>query len=174
MRMNEDNPYAPPKIDLAGIDDAPPNAGLADRGTRFLSAFLDGCLGLCYGLPILYLVGYWPYLAATQEPPFSLTLAGSAISFVCFLVVHGYLLKTKGQTVGKLITGIRIADLDGYLPDFSKVILLRYLPISLAALIPVVGPYLSLVDVVFIFGSERRCVHDLLAGTKVVKVRKSR
>jgi uncharacterized RDD family membrane protein YckC len=53
-------------------------------------------------------------------------------------------------------------------------ILLRYLPISLAALIPVIGPYLSLVDVVFIFGSERRCIHDRLAGTKVVKVRKSR
>ncbi len=27
----------------------------------------------------------------------------------------------------------------------------------------------SIVDILFIFGSERRCVHDLIAGTKVVE-----
>jgi hypothetical protein len=36
--MNEDNPYAPPSIDLKGIDDILPDAGLADRGTRFVAA----------------------------------------------------------------------------------------------------------------------------------------
>jgi uncharacterized RDD family membrane protein YckC len=172
--MSEDNPYAPPSIDLNGIDDILPDAGLAGRWTRFVAAFVDSFIAMCYGFPILYLLGFWRYIAAGQQAPFLLTIALSAISFVCFLVVHGYLLKAKGQTVGKMLTGIRIADLDGNLPDFAKVILLRYLPLSLAALIPVVGPYLSLVDVIFIFGSERRCIHDRLAGTKVVMASKSR
>jgi uncharacterized RDD family membrane protein YckC len=156
-----------------GIDDILPVAGLAGRWTRFVASFVDSFIGMCYGFPILYLLGFWRYLAAGQEPPFALTIALAALSFVCFLVIHGYFLKTKGQTIGKLLTGIRIADLDGNLPEFSKVVLLRYLPVSLVALVPVVGPYLSLVDVVFIFGSERRCIHDMLAGTKVVKMKKS-
>jgi uncharacterized RDD family membrane protein YckC len=172
--MSEDNPYAPPKIDLTGFDDILPDAGLAGRWTRFVASFVDSFIAYCYGLPILYLFGFWGYIAAGQLPPFLLTIATSAISFACFLVVHGYLLKAKGQTVGKMLTGIRIANLDGNLPDFAKVILLRYVPMTLVALIPVVGPYLSLIDVVFIFGSERRCIHDMLAGTKVVMVTKSR
>ena len=67
---------------------------------------------------------------------------------------------------------IRIADLDANLPDFGKVILLRYLPISLAALIPMVGQFFPLADVLFLFRHDRRCIHERLAGTKVVKVRK--
>jgi uncharacterized RDD family membrane protein YckC len=41
------------------------------------------------------------------------------------------------------------------------------------ALIPVIGGFLPLVDVLFIFRHDRRCIHDLLAGTNVVKVRKA-
>jgi uncharacterized RDD family membrane protein YckC len=30
-------------------------------------------------------------------------------------------------------------------------------------------PFYSLVDVLFIFRDDRRCIHDLIAGTKVVE-----
>jgi len=36
-------------------------------------------------------------------------------------------------------------------------------------LIGLVVPFYGLVDILFIFGSERRCLHDLIAGTVVVK-----
>jgi uncharacterized RDD family membrane protein YckC len=36
---------------------------------------------------------------------------------------------------------------------------------ALAQFIPLYG----LIDVLLIFGSERRCIHDYLAGTKVVE-----
>ena len=87
-----------------------------------------------------------------------------------FLLIHGYLLMKHGQTVGKWLTGIRIADLDGGIPSFGRVVGLRYLPTSVASVIPVVGSIYPLVDVLFIFRSDRRCIHDLLAGTQVVKV----
>ena len=30
-------------------------------------------------------------------------------------------------------------------------------------------PFYGLVDILFIFGEERRCIHDLIAGTRVVE-----
>ena len=42
--------------------------------------------------------------------------------------------------------------------------------LSLAGLVPVLGPLASFVDILFIFGASRRCVHDLIAGTQVVRV----
>ena len=170
--MSEDNPYAPPISDLTGVVDFMGDTELAGRWTRFVASFVDGIIGLCYAIPILYMLGTFSYIVAKQQPPHLLTIAGAVLGFIGFLLVHGYLLKTNGQTVGKKLTGIRIVDLDGNLPDFAKVILLRYLPMSLVAMIPVLGGCLSLVDVLFIFRQDRRCIHDLLAGTKVVMVRK--
>jgi uncharacterized RDD family membrane protein YckC len=51
-------------------------------------------------------------------------------------------------------------------------ILKRYLPISVVSVIPVVGPLLTLIDILFIFRSDRRCVHDLIADTQVLEERK--
>ncbi len=104
--------------------------------------------------------------------PFLLIVTSSVLGFIGFLLLNGYFLKTNGQTVGKKLSGIRIADLDGKVPDFAKVVLLRYLPVSLVATIPLVGGYLTVIDVLFIFRSDRRCLHDLIAGTKVVTARR--
>jgi uncharacterized RDD family membrane protein YckC len=76
-----------------------------------------------------------------------------------------------GQTIGKKIVGIRIVDLDNNVPALAKILGLRYLPTRAAALIPIMGSIYSLVDALFIFFPNRRCLHDLIAGTKVVKVK---
>jgi hypothetical protein len=71
--------------------------------------------------------------------------------------------------IGLLILwAVARALLQGGIQNWPGVILA-----TCAGLAFLVGPYLSLVDVIFIYGSERRCLHDLLAGTKVVTVRKS-
>jgi uncharacterized RDD family membrane protein YckC len=166
--MSDPNPYAPPKADLSFFKDFVPDAELARRLTRLAAAFVDGIISLAYAIPLMYLLRVWTYVTRQQEPPFLLIAASSGLSFIGFCLIHGYFLKKSGQTLGKKLTGIHITDLDGNVPNFATVILLRYLPISLVALIPGVGPWLSLIDVLSIFGEERRCVHDLIAGTKVV------
>ncbi len=166
--MDEQNPYAPPAAELFHPQPFVRDAELARRLTRLAAAFIDGLINLVYGLPVMYLLGMWQYLGRRAEVPFSVLAASSVLSFIAFVLVHGYYLKTYGQTLGKRLTKIRIADLDGNVPNFANVLLLRYLPISLVTLIPGVGRYLVLIDVLFIFGEERRCVHDLIAGTKVV------
>ena len=172
--MSVDNPYAAPEADLTVIKEAASDGDLADRGTRFVAAFLDSLIGIAYAAPIIYLLGIWDYMIRGENPPIGLSLASAALGFLAFVLIQGYFLMTNGQTVGKKITGIRIADLDGNVPDFGKLISRRYLPISVAASIPLIGPYLSIVDVLFIFRKDRRCVHDLIAGTKVVLNQKRR
>jgi uncharacterized RDD family membrane protein YckC len=40
-------------------------------------------------------------------------------------------------------------------------------------LLPTVGPFAGLIDVLFIFLKDRRCLHDHIAGTVVVRATKS-
>ena len=168
--MSSENPYEAPKSELTD----PHHVGvvrdseLAGRFTRFAAAFVDGLIQIAVVFPMIYVLGGWDYLIGQQSPTLKFSLVAGALGFLVFLLVNGYLLKTNGQTIGKRLTGIRIADLDGGVPDFATLILRRYLPVTLVANVPVVGPYLSLVDVLFIFRGDRRCLHDLIAGTQVV------
>ena len=167
MSMQE-NPYQPPGAKLVD-ESAQTGITLADRGQRFAAAILDALLGLAIGVPLMLVLGTFDYIRRGVTPPWSLLVAGAVLGFLGFLLVHGYFLKTNGQTVGKKVLGIRIADLDGKLPPLAKIIGLRYLPIQVVAVVPILGSIYPLVDVLFIFREDRRCIHDLIAGTKVVK-----
>jgi uncharacterized RDD family membrane protein YckC len=173
LPMVEENPYAPPKYDPGDVEFGEYRGKhvLADRSTRFVSSLADGLIGLTIGVPLMFVLGSWEYVSTGRPAPFALLAASNIFGFIGFTLLHGYFLKLNGQTLGKKLTGIRIADLDGGVPDFSRVLFLRYLPISIVALIPVIGPFLPLIDVLFIFGPARRCVHDLIAGTQVLKDR---
>ncbi len=170
--MTVENPYQPPKAEV--IQTPPDESELAERGTRLGAVLVDGLIGLVVGVPIMFGLmfglGIYDYIISQAKPlPFLVITA--ALSFVVFVLVHGYLLRKNGQTLGKRAFSIRISNLDGGVPPFSKLVGLRYLPIYLVTLIPVLGGILGLVDVLFIFRADRRCIHDLIAGTKVVKVR---
>lgn len=168
--VDERNPYQAPEAPLA---DRPPGAALelADRLQRFLAALLDGLIALLYTVPLMWWLGIFDYLyrRPPQAAPAVLTYGVAAIAFAIFFVVHGYLLMKYGQTIGKRTVGIRIVDLEGNVPAFWRMVALRYFAIRLLASIPLVGPMIGLVDVLFIFRDDRRCVHDLLCGTRVIK-----
>jgi uncharacterized RDD family membrane protein YckC len=84
------------------------------------------------------------------------------------------LLSFRGQNIGMLLTGLRVVRYsDGRPAGFLHGALLRFLaPVSLM-FIPGYVSFLGLmflcVDYFFIFRADRRCVHDLIADTKVVK-----
>jgi uncharacterized RDD family membrane protein YckC len=92
-----------------------------------------------------------------------------ALSFFAVLGYQCYLLSTRGQTLGKKWLGIKILKLDGSPPGFPAAVALRVLVNGLIGLIPVVGGIYVLVDTLLIFRDDRRCIHDLIAGTRVVK-----
>jgi len=88
-----------------------------------------------------------------------------------FFVLHGASLYQRGQTIGKRIMGIAIVTLDNQKPAFFPLIVQRYMSQWLMGMVPVVGPLLRLVDVVFIFRADKRCLHDHIAKTKVIDVK---
>lgn len=134
-----------------------------------MAAIVDGFLEGMIFLGILIAIGYFQR-AMRQEVTITEQILVACMGFGVFLLVHGFLLASRGQTVGKLLTGIRIVDYESNeLLPFLKLVSLRYLPLRLVAMIPVVGGILVLLDVLLIFGPERRCIHDLIAGTKVVQ-----
>lgn len=86
-----------------------------------------------------------------------------------FFVFHGSLLYRYGQTVGKRFMGLAIVTLDGRRPSFTNLILNRYLSQCVAGF--VLSGLGALLDILFIFRADKRCVHDLIAGTKVIDLR---
>jgi uncharacterized RDD family membrane protein YckC len=162
------SPFAPPQ---AEVDDAPRPEGeleLAGRGMRLLAAIVDGLIVAAL-LWLLSRVSPWNFFATGPE---ALALGhravGALVGTLVFLAINGVLLFRSGQTVGKRITGMRIALPDGTLPSSGR-LLLRY------GIGWLVTPFMwlqmiyGLVDSLMIFGSARRCLHDHIAGTIVVK-----
>ena len=88
-----------------------------------------------------------------------------------YLVVNGWLLFSRSQSLGKSLLGIMIVDNNSGEPaSFWKLILLRLwaLPLIYLSVIPF-ALIIPVLDQAFIFGKSRRCLHDYLCSTKVVK-----
>ncbi len=172
-----DNPYvSPPEVhDYFGA--APASEHLATRTERFAGAFVDGLIQAVLVLPASFALGLMLVMAPGEgegENSLALQLVGTVATFIigagAFLVINGYLLATRGQTVGKILLKTKIvSDRGGQLP-LNQLVLKRYLPIWLLTSIPMVGPLLGLVNALAIFRDSRKCVHDDIAGTKVIKL----
>ena len=63
---------------------------------------------------------------------------------------------------------IRIESLDGSKAIFPTIYLKRMLPMQLIGLVPSIGQFIAgVINPLFMFGKQRRCVHDYIAKTKV-------
>jgi uncharacterized RDD family membrane protein YckC len=82
------------------------------------------------------------------------------------------MLSKRGQTMGKWLLGLAIADqADHEPPGFVRAALIRGLPqMVLTIFFPAWAVLYLVVDALPIFGKDRRCIHDYLAGTIVIKV----
>jgi uncharacterized RDD family membrane protein YckC len=141
---------------------------LASPWKRLGAALIDGLAAMIIFVPIMSISGVLQQSFNGQPMTLGQQIALFVGGWIVFLVLNGYLLYHKGQTIGKAVTKIRIADQNGNIPSFGKLIGLRYFVPGLVAQIPLVGGLLSLVDALFIFGQEHRCLHDHLAGTWVI------
>jgi uncharacterized RDD family membrane protein YckC len=159
---------------------AVPDQPLAGLGRRFLAAFIDGLLkSLCMVplcLAIMGIVGL--AMANPSEPPdpekvSPLIVAGWIQSLPLLLllaVVQITLLCLRSQTIGKLLLGIQIVNVsDGQRAGPLNAFVLRSLVPLMIGFVPFIGFFFWIVDICFIFRSDQRCIHDLIASTKVVK-----
>jgi uncharacterized RDD family membrane protein YckC len=114
------------------------------------------------------LTPYNPFKTAGSDM-WSADPAGAITGVLTFLLLNGYLLATRGQTLGKALLKIRIVRPSGE-PASGARLALRY-GVGLCNR-PHGGHALwiySLVDCLMIFRKSRRCLHDEIADTIVVK-----
>lgn len=169
--MTDFNPYEAP---TSVVDD--PSVGeyqeLADRGSRLAAKILDGLIGIG-GIGIM----------AAIMIPVALTQGESATKtrFIIMVVLLGVALTLGvlawnltwlyryGQTIGKRIVKIKIVRCDGDRASLGRILGLRIILVTILESIPFLGGLFSLVNICFIFRDDRRCIHDLMADTVVVK-----
>jgi uncharacterized RDD family membrane protein YckC len=165
--MTQDNPYAPPKSPIAPESNVPADE-LARRGDRLLASIIDSFLLFIPWMIVMFATGYWDRLTSMEFGSID-QLATAFIGILLYVILNGYHLNYYGQTLGKRVVGIRVVSFDNneILPLW-KLLALRFLPLSIVSSMPGLGSFASFVDSLFIFRSEKRCVHDLIANTKVV------
>jgi len=173
MSTDPQNPYATPVSDP--IPETSPILGtqLATLGERFTGAFIDGLVGLGVAVVIwggLFAVGTIHAFADIGQLGLLYSIVIGLIGFAAFVAINWKFLNATGQTIGKRVAKTRIATLTGEKPQINDLILKRYALFQLIPLIPVVGGLFSLVNILFVFRKDRRCIHDLVAGTQVIKV----
>ena len=152
---------------------------LASRGERLAAYLFEVALALPFGL-VGGVLGFRLGRAHARQLPLApslvFALALTAVCMTALMIVQMYWLATSGQTLGKRWMKIRIVRLDGTAAGFVRAVLWRgflnmgvYLTLLLVAGRWLAYPYL-LADILFIFGAQKSCIHDLIAGTKVVRV----
>jgi len=164
--MTTDNPYAAPQATLEDIPRPDGSAPDASRLRRLGASLIDGIVVGIFLIPGMFVAGMF---GADAEGEWLATAAATLVGFVIYVALHGYFIHRHGQTIGKRILDIRVVGLDGAQASFSTIVFVRYLPSLLLTIVPFVGPLLALVDSLFIFGSQRRCLHDRWARTRVVR-----
>jgi uncharacterized RDD family membrane protein YckC len=165
------NPYQPPVFDQGALPQPTASGVLASRVERLGAAIFDGMLSGVVLIPLQIALGVYDGVLHGRPQGALAELGWSLGAFVLYLGLHGYLLATAGQTIGKRVVKIRIVNFaGGGTTPFSKILLSRLLPVQALALIPKVGLLVPLIDILLIFGKDLRCLHDRLAGTMVVKV----
>jgi uncharacterized RDD family membrane protein YckC len=169
----------------AALSDEP-----ADRGVRLAARGIDWVISMLACLPGLVVMGptfFRAVVAAAQGGRMEMEdfntgaiILGGLLLFILGLgvaIVQIVMLSMRGQTIGKRIVGIKIVRfLDGSDAGFVNAWLLRSFVVGLITMflnfLLWMGYIFTIVDMCFIFRQDQRCLHDLIAGTRVVKVKK--
>ncbi len=169
------NPYAPPTVDVdQGLQLGQEQYILAERGTRLGAVMIDGLLMLAAAAPAGIILAFTAGFSGNMlgrsdsELMFFGLLGVMGLMVFAFVIYQWYLIATTGQSLGKRWLGIQIVRVDGTPLNFVNGVIMRSWVTSALSNIPFLGGFISLVDALMIFGEERRCLHDQIAGTRVV------
>jgi uncharacterized RDD family membrane protein YckC len=141
---------------------APAEIPYAGLWKRFCAAFLDG---LILGIPLL-LVRFgilpWSQSEYTRQDRFidcGLTLLEHVIYWLYYALMES---SAQSATLGKMAVGIRVTDLEGARISFGRATG-RYFGKFVSAIILMIGFIMAA------FTQRKQALHDLMAGTLVIK-----
>ncbi len=143
---------------------------LAGRFRRLVATALDALFVPLLTIVLVMIAGVLEDAADYRDSTWMLWVLILAI--VSYLMLNGYGLWRRGQTLGKMIMGIAIVTVHNAhrLAPLWKLICIRalFFPLLFVVVVPPLAA-LPILDQLFIFGKRRRCLHDLAAGTIVVR-----
>jgi uncharacterized RDD family membrane protein YckC len=163
------NPYAPPRAAVQDVADPNARNVPADRGTRLGATMLDGLIfaGMVY-VPILFFLLLGTATRRVEDtggPIFLLGFVAGLVGFGvwCWFTIN--YVKQDGQSIAKRLLGIKVVRTDGTPVSLGRLFWLRNVVNGIVGIVP----FYALVDMLFIFGESRQCLHDKIADTIVVK-----
>jgi uncharacterized RDD family membrane protein YckC len=173
------NNYAPPQSVVADISSVDVPFEKATRLSRLGAVIVDG---LIFTIPFIpsysvalrsmvttrslarnYLV-FWTAMAGSGPWFYIASLINLVLLAVTIVLVY-----RNAQTIGKKLLGIKVARTDGSRASLARIFWLRNVVNTVITMVPFVGPLYSLVDICMIFGEQRRCCHDYIADTIVIR-----
>ena len=143
---------------------------LASLLPRFLAAMIDTFVAW----QLFHTLSALAFPATVH--PFQTTMNGLIAGI--FFLINIWLLVTRGQTFGKFITRIQVVDYhDNRLLPFFRVFILRHNLLLPFIALYIYSPGICIIllwiamnlDVAPIFFAGRRCIHDYVACSKVVR-----
>jgi len=158
------NPYAPPVAEEDQEEWQEPGSGyrLARLRQRWWGMIVDELLVVLCAIPTLVVFSalHWGLVP---------TSAVALLTVGPYAVWQYYMISTIGQSLGKKLLKTRVVLQDGSPPGFVRGVVLRSWLFYAAAAIPGLGNVAGMVDALLIFRADRRCLHDHLAGTRVIR-----
>jgi uncharacterized RDD family membrane protein YckC len=151
---------------------------LATRVDRLLGVLIDGAVMLIPMIIVYVIMAIVLGLLGVEGTTFIgraiLNIVGGVIGVALFVAINFRFL-SKGQTVGKLVIGTRIVADDGSLIPVDQLIVKRYLiiwgaSVLISTIVPLLG-IITIVDPLMIFRENHKCLHDELAGSKVISLK---
>ena len=154
------------------------NLSLASRRRRLTATLIDMLL-----VPSLTILSVMILDVVEQADDFTdqwWILDVLIIAICSYLTLNGYTLWKSGQTLGKKILGIATVvnrpkaddNFDLLRVPLWKLITIRalFFPLLFFGIIPLLV-WVPALDLIWIFGKQRRCAHDYFCGTVVVKIK---
>jgi uncharacterized RDD family membrane protein YckC len=173
--MDEINPYqAPESIDgpvEIAFELPLGQIPYASRWRRLGGQILDTLIVRIAWVPVLYLVGIRVELHRHRLSDPVQILCLSLLGITIFLAIQGVFIYTRGQTLGKLLCGTVVVTRDFRRASGNRYLFRRLVPLWIIGQIPLVGAFFAIADALAIFREEKNCIHDDIAGTRVVMYR---
>ena len=150
---------------------------MAGRFRRFVATLIDAILVPCLTLILVMVAGVVEDAEDYTNSWWMLWVFLLAV--LSYLMLNGYALWRRGQTLGKMLAGIVIVPGNGTddgqygrapAPLWTLIcVRALFFPLLFLVIIPTFA-VLPIIDLLFVFGRRRRCLHDFVARTVVVRL----
>jgi uncharacterized RDD family membrane protein YckC len=162
------NPYAPPRARVHDVAAATAAPVLAERSSRLGACIVDGIIfAVMVYLPmgIGAVIGTAGVNRDNAAGPLLLGFGLALIGFIVWAWLTLRQMKATGQSIAKKRFNIKVVLSDGSPASLGTLIWKRNVLTWVLSFLPLY----SIIEVLFIFGEKRQCLHDRMANTIVVE-----